>query len=476
VPAVTFDDLKEQIDRMANGANNILSSEPVSLFEPTSGSTNAVKLIPYTHELRLQFERGIYPWIFSLFNSRPELLAGKSYWSISPGLKTENRTRAGIKVGFEKDTAYLGKKGRLAESIQAVPSSVREIHEMESFRYATLYFLLKEPGLTFISVWNPSFLTILLNNLPNFWTRLIADIHDGSLSFLSERKTPIPESIGKDLSPDPERADTLEKTGPEDLRSIWPSLNLISCWTSGYADKPAETLGGLLPWVEIQGKGLVATEAFVSLPFDGLELLAVRSHFFEFESENGKCQLAHELKKGERYSVLVTTGGGLYRYKLMDRVEVTGYRGSTPALKFIGKESKVVDISGEKMNEDFVSDSLREIFEELSLEPYFAMLAPDIRNEQQGYSLFIECEGSISTVLQKLLEEALRRNPHYDYCRRLGQLDDSRVFQISGGSEEAYLRFYSAKNVQCGGVKFTPLSIETGWDRVFSGKYLLPPD
>jgi hypothetical protein len=42
--------------------------------------------------------------------------------------------------------------------------------------------------------------------------------------------------------------------------------------------------------------------------------LAVRSHFFEFVSADGKVRLAHELSDGAEYSVLLTTSGGLWRY------------------------------------------------------------------------------------------------------------------------------------------------------------------
>ena len=64
----------------------------------------------------------------------------------------------------------------------------------------------------------------------------------------------------------------------------------------------------------LQGKGLIATEAFVSLPLlpDCDPVLAVNSHFFEFnDTETGDIRLAHEVEEGKVYSVIVTTGGGL---------------------------------------------------------------------------------------------------------------------------------------------------------------------
>ena len=41
------------------------------------------------------------------------------------------------------------------------------------------------------------------------------------------------------------------------------------------------------PGVHLQPKGLVATEAFVTLPLGDLRPLAIRSHFFEFQDQAG---------------------------------------------------------------------------------------------------------------------------------------------------------------------------------------------
>ena len=49
-------------------------------------------------------------------------------------------------------------------------------------------------------------------------------------------------------------------------------------------------------------------------------------------------RLAHELERGRTYSVVVTTGGGLYRYRLGDLVNVVGFEAGCPLLRFVGRE------------------------------------------------------------------------------------------------------------------------------------------
>ena len=50
------------------------------------------------------------------------------------------------------------------------------------------------------------------------------------------------------------------------LQLIWPGLALISCWTDAAAGQFLPQLRELFPAIEIQPKGLLATEAFVSFP------------------------------------------------------------------------------------------------------------------------------------------------------------------------------------------------------------------
>ena len=70
---------------------------------------------------------------------------------------------------------------------------------------------------------------------------------------------------------------------PEKIRQTWPRLALISCWTDAAAGQFVPEVKRMFPDVEIQPKGLLATEGFVSLPIQAGSALALRCHFFEFE-------------------------------------------------------------------------------------------------------------------------------------------------------------------------------------------------
>jgi hypothetical protein len=163
----------------------------------------------------------------------------------------------------------------------------------------------------------------------------------------------------------------------------------------------------------------------------------------------------------------VTTGGGLYRYRLEDRVAVDGFVGPTPSLRFLGKEGHVSDLRGEKLQESFVAGALARTFESLRLSPRFALLAPnDETNGPPGYTLYVEVPEP-PPDLAAALETELAANPHYRLCVALGQLAPAKVFRIEKDGVARYLEHLRGRGQRLGDIKPLALSPETGWSRVF---------
>ena len=57
----------------------------------------------------------------------------------------------------------------------AVPSHVRFISDIETFRYAALLSLIRCHNLKLVSVWNPTFFSLLVDRLPEWGDRLARD-------------------------------------------------------------------------------------------------------------------------------------------------------------------------------------------------------------------------------------------------------------------------------------------------------------
>lgn len=449
VPLTTYDDYKEPMERIASGEAGVLTSERVELLEPTSGTTTAEKLIPYTAGLRREFQRAIRVWIGDLFSGRPAVRRGYAYWSISPLAHEQRMTPGGIPIGFDDDASYLGNVERLLLSkTMAVPPSIATCDSLSAAFYATLFFLLRCPQLSLISVWSPTFLSGMFHLLRTQAEQLCEDVARGTIS------TDAPSSLDKAFTPQPSRADQLRaillqpELGSNWAQDLWPDLALVSCWKDGPSSVYAAQLQHQLPGVEIQPKGLLSTEAFVSLPLLGLAgaSLAIRSHFFEFQAVDSTgeplgdvTQLAHEVELGGQYRVVVTTSGGLYRYQTMDQVRVIGFYNQAPLLRFVGKCDCTSDLVGEKLNAAFVQSVLERTLAKLDIVAQSVELSPQCR--EQPYYLLRLVDNRLAQnhqlreQLRAEVEAALRDNSHYAYAIDAGQLGRLKIATSAPGQD-----------------------------------------
>jgi hypothetical protein len=335
----------------------------------------------------------------------------------------------------------------------------------DAFQYATLLGLVGCGDLRIVSVWNPTFLTVLADRLPEWGDALLRDLAD-------RRREGVL------------RAALRARTPAERHTMLWPALRLISCWADANAAAPARALAAIFPQADVQGKGLMATEAFVSLPLGAHQghALALRSHFLEFEpvDDEGRAsgdvpRLAHALDAGQRYAVIVSTGGGLYRYQLQDLVEVAGRLAECPLIRFAGRQRHVSDWFGEKLNEAHVARAVREAFEAADVAPRFAMLACDTALRPPSYVLYVESDADDALLARVAdrVEGGLRASFHYDHARRLGQLGPVGVSRVAHASAR-YQAALVARGRRAGGVKPPALSPADGWGRVFDPERPIP--
>jgi len=423
VPICGYDHLEPWIEKIRNGIPNVLAAEPVRLLQKTSGSSGAAKFIPYTASFLREFQNAIGAWMFDLYSRRPALLGGSQYWASSPSACSREETRGGVRVGFADDTEYLGLFQRAVVRWTMVPVVPYAAGDLARSLDTIVECLARARNLRFISVWSPTLLTLIVSRLP---------------------------------------------AGTEP-RGLWPALRVISCWTSGPSARCLPELQALFPDVEIQGKGLLATEAAVSFPEVGRRAAspAITSHFLEFMDDHGSARLVDELEVGARYSVVVTTGSGLARYALGDQIEVV----APGSIEFVGRSGNVSDLCGEKLTEVFVGTVLEETAARFGLQG-FLMMAPEWGSPPR-YLLFIEHGGASHAAAY--VDERLRSAINYDYCRRVGQLGPILALRVAG-AQEAYVRGCEALGQRIGDVKSAYLRREFGWRERLAGCQKMQPE
>lgn len=446
VPLSVYDDYASSINEISVTGLNPLSSERVKLLEPTSGTSSGEKLIPYTASLRREFQRSICVWIDDMFTKRPNLMRGRAYWSVSPPLAVNRRTASNIPIGFEDDTSYLGFWTKLiARRLLAVPSSVARQSQADQWRLETLMHLIHCRDLTLISVWSPTFLIELIQQLAGPLRQRLAGASTGEISGLLKSS-----------------ASAAELTS-----SIWPALAGISCWTDASAAAYVPQLSELFPTIEIFSKGLISTEGCISIPIldSPGNALALRSHFLEFLPADSDSTLrVEQLQIGELYRVVLTTGGGLYRYQTGDWIEVVGFQERCPLVRFRGRAA-LADLVGEKLAEPFVQDALNRLARSEEMRFPFALLIPDaVSRTYRIYLRTTRTDQHTRALLACRIDSLLSENPYYLQARQLGQLASPQVYcDSSQRFEYLHRELCIVGGTRAGSVK--PIVLETNLTR-----------
>jgi hypothetical protein len=441
VPVESYETLAPWVERIEGGEREVLTREPVLVLERTSGSIAGPKHIPYTEGLLSDFGAATGPWLDDLSLSFPRLFNSRQYWSLSPASRDPEVSRGGVRIGLADDTEYFDAATRFAmKRLFAVDGAVGQLRDVDVWRSRTLEQLVAAEDLGFISVWNPSFLTLLMQELVTRWAGYAY---------------PLPRARRAAIE------DRLEKAGAFVGEAIWPNLQVISCWTDAWAAQAVPGLRRFFPTTPFQGKGLLATEGVVSFPLWGLPapVAAVTSHFLEFKSlETERVVGVHELREGGAYSPILTTRGGFARYQLPDQVRCVGFHHRAPLLRFEGRLDRGSDLRGEKLNATFAEAAVRGALQEHPA--VFALLAPEL-SEPPRYVVYVEGTEN-PEALAADLEQRLCEAMHYRYARELGQLGPVGAVRVENG-EQRVLRELARRGQRLGDIKPTGFDPRPIW-------------
>lgn len=429
LPLCDYEALAPWVERQQREEGPVLTPDRVRHYEPTSGSSGPRKLIPYTRALQATFARMFALWTHDLLAHIPRLGEGRVYFSISPQLDPPAPTARGRPVGLADDSEYLGGWRAPMRPFLLDTAAIAQERDGERFQWQLLRALVAASDLEVISVWNPSFLLVLLD-------------------LLEARREELLAEAGR-------RAHAL-RGSQVDVAALWPRLKLVSAWQDANAAPLARALSARLAHAHFQGKGLLATEAALTLPLWGVEggVPLVRDVFFEFMRPDGTLALLHEVERGEQLEVIISTQGGLLRYRLGDQVAVVGRLLRTPTLRFLGRGGGVCDLVGEKLAEPFVRDVIERL---VPAEASLRVLLPR-QQPRAGYVLVLDALGgprgarARSEALACQVERALMDAHHYRHARALGQLSALEVW-VRPHAAAALTRFGERQGLRRGDIK-----------------------
>eukprot|EP01018_Ginkgo_biloba_P021696 Gb_12334 [translate_table: standard] len=355
LPVITYEDVEEDILRIANGDTSpILSANPISEFLTSSGTSGGErKLIPMTED---DLERRTF--LSTLF-----IPVIKQYMQ-------------GLDKGKGVYFLFIREEDKTPGGLPARPALTASTRSMYS---QLLCGLINTNDVLRVGSVFPSALTRAMRFLEEHWREICRDIATGTLNEEAFSWDPfVKEAVTAGLLlPNPELAENVERECSKQswkgiIRRLWPNTKCINTIITGAMAQFIPTLdyySGCLPLVS---HVYASSECYIGINLQpscepSQVSYTVLPHFAYFEfvpvdtcnepaatnKNNGAEDLIDlvDVKIGQEYEIVVTTYAGLYRYRVGDVLRVTGFHNAAPQFCFVRKKNVVLSIEADKTDE-----------------------------------------------------------------------------------------------------------------------------
>lgn len=312
VPLLAYEDLRPYLDKIiVDKQANVLWDTPVKWFAMSSGTTeDKSKYIPVTRESLYHgnYRAGYHMLgLYAVNHPHTSFILGKTL--VMGGSQQENRIGDGIYTGdisaiLMKNLPRPVKRRRTPESIALLPDWEKKLQKLTEYAIQTDIRAL-------LGV--PSWMLVLLKkiteetgkSIPELWPNIEVFFH-GGVSFL-----PFQEQY--------------EKIIPSDRMRYWETYNASEGFFGVQYSPAAKDL--LL---------LLDNEVYYEfIPMD------------QWDNEQPETVPLEGVETGKQYAVVITTSGGLWRYKLGDTIQFTS---THPYLfKITGRTKQFINAFGEEL-------------------------------------------------------------------------------------------------------------------------------
>lgn len=371
VPVVTYEDIKEDMTRVTEGAKGVFTAEDPVMFAQTSGTTGDPKFVPVTPSCQGEAHGDVMrTWFHHAQRAHPDIFASKIVSLVSPAI--EGHAPNGLPFGSTSGHMYKNQNWIIRRAYP-LPYEVFEIADYEAKYYAIMRAGLAE-DVRLLATANPSSILKMCEKADQHAENIIRDIRDGTLCPNYAIEPEIRKALLARMKPAPGRAKELEAA--RDRRGgrllpgdYWSRLSLIGCWKGGTVGHYVEKFGdwfdpdGTRP-VPVRDWGYLSSEVRGSIPLsdEGSQgVLTIGGNFFEFvevddlESKKDdwsswQFYTADQIEPGKEYYIFCTTTAGLYRYDINDVIRVEGRYDTAPQIVFLRKGRGMTNITGEKVS------------------------------------------------------------------------------------------------------------------------------
>ena len=451
IPISAYEDYAGDIERIIDGEKNILTARDAVYFCISSGTVGDEKYIPLTEydlEAHYTFMYGaVFGQIREYYRDLDESEIFGKIFQIGEFAKTymPDGRMNGIRSGCVYQ--WLDENGGFDASDYCVPKEILFPEALEEQLYVKVRFALAERDLTAIHGVFINRVAGVTEYILRNWEQLLDDIEYGTVS------ADIPEKqrgyIAERLPPDPERAKELRSIPRENLhkgiiKKIWKKIKYILAIGGDSFFYYTEKMRGYAGDVPLHFFVYAASEGVFGLAENpdvpDKYMLLPESVFFEFiPVEGGNTPLLMgDVEPGKKYELVVTNRSGLYRYRLGDVVKIVGTHGKTPVVKFCYRRNQIINIAGEKSNQQQFDTAIKRFAELAQTEVIGYCVQEDFSGIAPRYLFYMECEKkpeNADGIFEKCMCGA---NPEYRSCLNMREIGPLHIEYLREGSFRRY--------------------------------------
>ncbi len=504
VPILDYEKLRPYIEEQDKSNRPVLLRENPIFYAVTSGTTGKPKFIPVHKEALKAHKQSTNFFLYNFLKAAPQMFSGKILAIVSPAVEgyMEDSKRP---YGSTSGQMYEG-LSRFVKNLYVVPASVFAVEDYDLKYLTILRLALQERNISYLSTANPSTIAKLVNLLPLSLESMIDDIEAGTFREINRLDARSQTEVGERLAPSKARADELRRILQENPKpkicDLWPNLQAVGTWMGGSSSIFLDQLKGQFSEsTVIRDLGYLSSEFRGSVPVltgTNAGVPTFWNGYYEFVEQNEWDQGNQnflgldELQNGKNYYIFITTNYGLYRYNMNDIVQVDGFYQSAPMIRFMQKGKGVTSITGEKLYESQVIQTVSQLDAEMGVNSEFYLMV--CHPEEARYTLYYELSPKIKDaalasegiasfekvkVFQRRMDEILGEvNIEYASKRKSGRLQPLRLVVLKRGSFEQFKKFYLGQGQREGQFKIVALQFlkdlkfnfapYVGWDGALS--------
>ncbi|XP_059450357.1 indole-3-acetic acid-amido synthetase GH3.5-like [Corylus avellana] len=388
VPVVGYEDLKPDIDRIANGDTSpILCSQPISEFLTSSGTSGGERKLMPTIEEELERRSLLYSLLMPVMNQFvPGLDEGKGMYLLF--IKSEAKTPGGlvarpVLTSFYKSSHFKNRPHDPYTNYTSPNDTILCPDSYQSMYSQLLCGLYQNTEVLRVGAVFASGFIRAIKFLEKHWLLLCNDIRTGTLDPKITDPS-VREAVMKILEPNPKLADFIEAECSKDswrgiIKRLWPNTKYIDVIVTGTMSQYIPTLDYYSNSLPLICTMYASSECYFGLNLNPLSKPSEVAYtlmpimcYYEFLPVNRKKDFtedsfskpvsleekeSHDLvdlvdvKLGQEYELVVTTYAGLYRYRVGDILRVVGFKNKAPQFKFVCRKNVVLSIDSDKTDE-----------------------------------------------------------------------------------------------------------------------------